>query len=406
MQAFQIHLPDLAIIDISLEDEAEGGFDLMPRFAGAVGRAAHHLSHRPGQRARCGLRPASRRRRFSDQGCEPAASGGPGRRAVSAHRCAAAARQCRRNRAARRPVDRRRKDADDLERRPGHSVADRVLDRACAGAQSGACEEPAAIDGRRQCRLGRQHHHLSHQTHAPQVPADRCRLSMPSRPCTEWATAGSSEHSPAIADCRAHHPGAAVGGLSIRSRARDAHCATRRKNHCWRAPAPSPMRCRRSRSACSTTRSDTPRVFGQRRGSVRLSAVDPTPARWLSRRLGHCGGSDAPAHRHGLPQRGCRPGPPSAISIYTWRSTTRTSSASPNNAHPDQDRFDRVDLTLQGADGTRSNYFFATTAPGLIAAQSVVKGDDGTGCALRSSLESRHFGCRRLRATTWKRAFP
>src|ERR1700726_5114483 len=28
MQAFNVHLPDLAIIDISLEDEAEGGFDL------------------------------------------------------------------------------------------------------------------------------------------------------------------------------------------------------------------------------------------------------------------------------------------------------------------------------------------------------------------------------------------
>ena len=28
MQAFQSHLPDLAIIDIALEDEAEGGFDL------------------------------------------------------------------------------------------------------------------------------------------------------------------------------------------------------------------------------------------------------------------------------------------------------------------------------------------------------------------------------------------
>ena len=28
MQAFGIRLPDLAIIDISLEDEAEGGFDL------------------------------------------------------------------------------------------------------------------------------------------------------------------------------------------------------------------------------------------------------------------------------------------------------------------------------------------------------------------------------------------
>ena len=28
MGAFQTHLPDLAIIDISLEEEAEGGFDL------------------------------------------------------------------------------------------------------------------------------------------------------------------------------------------------------------------------------------------------------------------------------------------------------------------------------------------------------------------------------------------
>jgi two-component system OmpR family response regulator len=28
MQAFQVRLPDLAIVDISLEDEAEGGFDL------------------------------------------------------------------------------------------------------------------------------------------------------------------------------------------------------------------------------------------------------------------------------------------------------------------------------------------------------------------------------------------
>jgi len=28
MAAFHVRLPDLAIIDISLEDEAEGGFDL------------------------------------------------------------------------------------------------------------------------------------------------------------------------------------------------------------------------------------------------------------------------------------------------------------------------------------------------------------------------------------------
>ena len=50
----------------------------------------------------------------------------------------------------------------------------------------------------------------------------------------------------------------------------------------------------------------------------------------------------------------------------------------PNNARPGRERFDRTELTLQGADGARSSYFFATSAPGLIAAQSVVKGDDGT----------------------------
>jgi two-component system, OmpR family, response regulator len=34
MQAFQTHMPDLAIIDISLEDEAEGGFDLCRELRG------------------------------------------------------------------------------------------------------------------------------------------------------------------------------------------------------------------------------------------------------------------------------------------------------------------------------------------------------------------------------------
>jgi dedicated sortase system histidine kinase len=48
----------------------------------------------------------------------------------------------------------------------------------------------------------------------------------------------------------------------------------------------------------------------------------------------------------------------------------------PNNVRPDVDRFDRVNLTLQGRDESAS-YFFGTDAPGLIAAQQVVKGDDG-----------------------------
>ena len=51
--------------------------------------------------------------------------------------------------------------------------------------------------------------------------------------------------------------------------------------------------------------------------------------------------------------------------------------AEPANVHPDRDRFDRVDLTLQRADGAPASYFFGTNAPGLIAAQSVVTGDDG-----------------------------
>jgi two-component system, OmpR family, sensor histidine kinase ChvG len=50
--------------------------------------------------------------------------------------------------------------------------------------------------------------------------------------------------------------------------------------------------------------------------------------------------------------------------------------AQPNSGRPDQDHFDRVELTLQGSDGAPVTYFFATNAPGLIPAQLVVK-DDG-----------------------------
>jgi dedicated sortase system histidine kinase len=49
----------------------------------------------------------------------------------------------------------------------------------------------------------------------------------------------------------------------------------------------------------------------------------------------------------------------------------------PANPNPDRDHFDRIDLTLQGPDGTRASYFFATGAPGPFAAQQVV-GDDPT----------------------------
>jgi len=50
----------------------------------------------------------------------------------------------------------------------------------------------------------------------------------------------------------------------------------------------------------------------------------------------------------------------------------------PNDVDPDKDRFDRVDVWLQGNDGAETNYFFATTAPGLTAAQRAAKDGEGT----------------------------
>jgi len=47
----------------------------------------------------------------------------------------------------------------------------------------------------------------------------------------------------------------------------------------------------------------------------------------------------------------------------------------PANPNPDRDRFDRIDVTVQGPDGARTSFFFATGGSGLIAAQRVM-GDD------------------------------
>jgi two-component system, OmpR family, sensor histidine kinase ChvG len=49
----------------------------------------------------------------------------------------------------------------------------------------------------------------------------------------------------------------------------------------------------------------------------------------------------------------------------------------PSDVHPEQDRFDRVDVVIQRPDGALESYFFGTSAPGLIGAQTIVKGDDG-----------------------------
>ncbi|HXI75650.1 MAG TPA: ATP-binding protein [Steroidobacteraceae bacterium] len=59
--------------------------------------------------------------------------------------------------------------------------------------------------------------------------------------------------------------------------------------------------------------------------------------------------------------------------------------AEPGSLHLERDRFDRLDLTLQGPDGSQESYFFGTNAPGLIAAKGLVKGDDGQQRAVEES---------------------
>jgi dedicated sortase system histidine kinase len=50
----------------------------------------------------------------------------------------------------------------------------------------------------------------------------------------------------------------------------------------------------------------------------------------------------------------------------------------PADVHPAQDHFDRVTLTFRWTDGAIQSYFFATSAPGLIEAQSILPGEDGS----------------------------
>jgi two-component system sensor histidine kinase ChvG len=62
--------------------------------------------------------------------------------------------------------------------------------------------------------------------------------------------------------------------------------------------------------------------------------------------------------------------------------------AQPNGPRTDQDRFDQVKLTLQAPDGEQTTYFFATNAPGLIAAQRVVKDDGVDHLAAESRIQA------------------
>jgi two-component system sensor histidine kinase ChvG len=51
--------------------------------------------------------------------------------------------------------------------------------------------------------------------------------------------------------------------------------------------------------------------------------------------------------------------------------------AEPPDGESDRGRFDRVEVTLERSEGSLETYFFASSAQGLIQAQTTVKGDDG-----------------------------
>ncbi len=118
--------------------------------------------------------------------------------------------------------------------------------------------------------------------------------------------------------------------------------------------------------------------FAQKpRGSLCLSPAWPAAARRLSGGLGSGGGAQAAADRDAAIRRACRRAITERYLFLYLEVDDPHFVAEPADVHPEHDRFDRVDLTLQTPDGSLESYFFATGAPGLIEAQTVVKGDDG-----------------------------
>ncbi len=134
----------LAIIDISLEDEAEGGFDLCRDLrALSAELPIIFLTARDSELdAVSGLRLGADDFLTKDVSLPHLAA-----RVAALFRRIDALRgpdSARRDRAARRADDRRREDADHLERLARDAVAHRVLDRACARAQSRATSRTAS----------------------------------------------------------------------------------------------------------------------------------------------------------------------------------------------------------------------------------------------------------------------
>ena len=375
MQAFTTHLPDLAIIDISLEDEAEGGFDLCRDLrALSAELPIIFLTARDSE-----LDAVSGLRLGADDFLTKDVS--------LPHLAARVAALFRRIDALRRPDN-----AAEILRRGALSIDGEKMQTTWNGAPvtlsltefwivHALARNPGHVKNRQQL-MDAANVVLDDSTITSHVKRVRRKflelstpISTPSKRCMAWVIAGSSEHPPSTADRRAHHPRAAVGRLPICARARERRCVHRRKMPSRRAPttiaqalSAEPARVFREEDSgpFAANQADLyvfplhnqPLLDGYRE-DWNVSA-DPQP---LPSAAGH------PARLlAGITER--------YLFLYLEVDDPKF-VAEPPDVHPEHDRFDRVDLTLQRPDGALESYFFATSAPGLIEAQSVIKGDDG-----------------------------
>ncbi len=404
MQAFNTRLPDLAIIDISLEDEAEGGFDLCRDLrALSAELPIIFLTARDSE-----LDAVSGLRLGADDFLTKDVS--------LPHLAARVAALFRRIDALRRPDN-----AAEIVRRGALSIDGEKMQTTWNGApvtlsltefwivhalgeEPGPCEESPTIDGRRECGIGRQHHHLAYQARAAQVSAGRCRFR---------------RHPDRVRN------GLSLGRVSIRLQllivalttlvlpwagcqyARELETALRssqeqslvgeRRHHCQRpirATAARVPRCRRYSG-----------ILRRRGRSLCLSFGDAAAARWLSRGLGCSGGADPAAHHDRVSRARFRPARPRASSICSSKFDDSHFDAEPYNVRPDTDRFDRVNLALDGPNGREAVFF----RNGCARADCRAKRGQGRGWRRSSGGGTANSGILAAdggRATTWKPAYP
>src|SRR5438445_1464401 len=175
MAAFRSRFPDLAVIDIGLGEEPDGGYP-MPRAPRPRSQLADPFSHRARLGLRRGLGPAPGRGRLSHQGREPSAPACAHLGAVSQDRCAARAEGGRGSARARGPEARREALHRVVERQAGRADAYRVLDGAHARKIPRPRERPRGSHARGESGRGRGHDHLAREAHPQEIRRGRSRV--------------------------------------------------------------------------------------------------------------------------------------------------------------------------------------------------------------------------------------